>query len=1189
MQSWKIIRKLSRVLVWLFSIVIGLVLLVFVVFSVYRGKIYTKILTTVNAGRPGELLVDHIHIAPVGFYPFLAIRLDSVTFYEHKKEFRDESSIPVIELQTLYVGFKYNNLIKGDFRLGGISMENGYLNLKVNPDSTLNLLNGFRPYKKSPSPASEKATDPLGKLDLVEMYNLVIRQNNGITGENWQLSLKEVSNYYSELGDTVKANLHAEVEVNTVYSKERNILKDKTLNLDLEYIWSLSSLNGTIDSGKLSFGQLDMDVNGSFHSGIPARYDLNFLIDTHGLDTVSIDDPNTIIADIPGGRGKVIVNGVLRGNTVDRIPFAEVDIQIEDLAIDDPFGDSTLHDINLTGHFTTGDSSDLSQAELKIDHMNLMAGSDYHTGSLMIRNFITPQVSLNLDSRIEMRDLDAYFHFDFINNLDGVVEISADVDGTLDFENNKILENGGAVGIRFDDFSFHIPETKQHIDHINGTINLIEDRINLDGISVSAGQDDLLINGSISNLLYIFSKQDKPIEGIFNFQSDQLALEDLVSQNSEPDPNHPEVITDLDLDLKINTTTHELKSPSFLPDGTVHVNSLSANVSYLPEKLNLSGLFSISEDTQENYIFSIKDLDIRSGEDNLLVNGLLTSSIEPASPVSSPVVGKMEFESDRLALSTVFAFDTLLAETYKEVFTDARVILSYESTLEDVLSNWYLPRGEVSLDHISAKMKTRSDISDTHGSLLISDSKISFNELEGVYGKSDIKFSCYVENYPGFWITDSVVEIDIGFSAHSDLMRADDFFTYKDNFYLLGKYKGEFLEDFSLSANFHYINMDLFEAQSLPDATIEITDMQWITSYDKLFFRDFYARLERKGDNLGLHDFRGKIGESDFAFNAKLKNFTPFTDPDLSELSAEFNIRAANLDLNELTGIKFPKAEQPKFNPFKFIYYDLTLNLDIEKLSYEDFLINNIKGELSTERNHKIHLNAFSLETAGGELHLEADLDTENPEDIIMSSKIIAYDILIEKILLNFKLKDQEISPGDYFKGVLDLNIESDLHMDPGFKIDLYQTHGNLGFSLEQGQVVDFPPLQELAKYFGDKDLTNVRLTGKGKGIQVDSGMVTVPRMAVNSTLGHLYFAGVYDADLGHDYIFEVPFKLIASTAWGMLVGRSREEDATEDEIQKPSKGAYVTLHLQGNKTDGFGVKLGKGKKKKRSRNRKSL
>ena len=96
MRTWKIIRKLLKVVAWLCAILVGLHIIIISFYS-FRGKIYSRILTAVNESRPGELLVDNIHIAPFGFHPFLAIRLDSVSFYENKKEFRNAKSIPVLE------------------------------------------------------------------------------------------------------------------------------------------------------------------------------------------------------------------------------------------------------------------------------------------------------------------------------------------------------------------------------------------------------------------------------------------------------------------------------------------------------------------------------------------------------------------------------------------------------------------------------------------------------------------------------------------------------------------------------------------------------------------------------------------------------------------------------------------------------------------------------------------------------------------------------------------------------------------------------------------------------------------------------------------------------------------------------------------------------------------------------------
>ena len=1194
MITSKIIRFILKFLAWLGAILVGLCLLVWIGFYSFRGKIYERVLTTFNASRPGELQADQIHIAPLGFYPFLAVRFDNVAFYENKQASGDVSTVPLLKLERLYIGWKYNNLFQKEFRLGGLALENGQINLEVREDSTLNFLTGWRKHDW-PGPEASTKEDPFGKLDLLELVNVEVIQHNQITGEQLHVRLNEVNNHYEEIGDTVRATLAGEVNIISLSGNNKNLIRKKSFSMDLDYGWSLSSLQGTIDTGTISLGQANLNMEGAFFGGAPAGYDLHFFFNKEGLDTIDIDDPNTFLQEGGGGPGKIFLEGFLRGNTLDPLPYAEVTIRIEDLAVNDPMGDSTLHDINLAGYFCTGDSADLSEAELRIDRFSLVAGTDQHAGNLAVRNFVTPAVTLDLDSRIEMRDLDKYFAFDFITDLGGFIEISADIDGIMDFENQDILKDAGTVDIRFDDFSCLIPGTGQYIDRVSGSLTFVEEKINLEELSILSGSNDLLINGSVSNLAYLFSLEDAPVNGFIDLQAGKLGLNELISPDSLLFSPGNDVLEDLELKLNVNTSSAELREPGWLPDGDFFVERLSAKLSYLPDPVIYSGRFFVREEmamagdnqvSLEKYNLSIQNMHVRTGDNDLIINGILASQIDPEDPGSSPVTGNLSLQSDRLALSSIFAFDPILESSYKEVISDADIMISYETSLQNLAESWYLPRGEISLDHFSVKLKNRANIRDAVGTLTVTDFSIVLDDLKGIYGESDIVFSAHVNNYPGFWRTDTAMEIDIGLSARSDLMRADDFFTYKNNFYLIGKYRGESLEDFALSANFHYVNQDLFGARVLPDARIEITDLQWRTSYDQLFFRDFHIALVREGKDLELKDFKGKIGESDFAFRAYLRNFTPFTDPDLSDFSADFNIQAASLDLNELTGIKFPKAEQPKFNPFRFIYHDLSLELDVDRLSYKDFVVSNIDGDLHTERGNKIHLDELSMETAGGRLQISAELDTRDPEAVLMKSEINARNIQVDKVLLNFQLKEEEISPAEYFKGDLSVRASSEVHLDPDFKINLAQSGGTLDFALKEGQIQDYPPMQELAKYFRDKDLSKVRMESEVDGITVDKGTINIPRMAVNSTLGHLYFTGTYDLEEGVEYIFEVPFRLVANTAWGMLVKRSRDEGAQEDEIQTPSRGAYITLRLLSSEEGGYEMKLGKGKREKRKAER---
>jgi len=188
-------------------------------------------------------------------------------------------------------------------------------------------------------------------------------------------------------------------------------------------------------------------------------------------------------------------------------------------------------------------------------------------------------------------------------------------------------------------------------------------------------------------------------------------------------------------------------------------------------------------------------------------------------------------------------------------------------------------------------------------------------------------------------------------------------------------------------------------------------------------------------------------------------------------------------------------------------------------------------------------------------------------------------------MLFGFHFKNDSLDAAKHFNGVLSANIRSKVKMDHKFNIDLESATGTLDLILNEGQILNYPPMQELKKYFGDKDLNNIRLGEIANTIKLNNGVVSIPRMEVNSTLGYLFFSGTHNFNSNLEYHFEVPFKLLTRAAWSMLIKRHRKESAPEDEIQRPTdKETMVSLRLVGNKEDGYDVKLGKGKGKRKDK-----
>jgi len=798
-----------------------------------------------------------------------------------------------------------------------------------------------------------------------------------------------------------------------------------------------------------------------------------------------------------------------------------------------------------------------------------------------------------------LKNLEKDLNIDQINNLEGNLIVEANLDGIVDFKNDQILQDAGNIKVSFRGVSFELPKTKHIIEQATAEIVVQEEKILIKNLSFKSGNNDVDVQGDITNLIYELSGHDRPIEASFELNSGHLDLKELLSFDTTLAKKFNEIIDDLSLDIKIKTTTDDLDDLRSFPKGEIVIKSLMTDFHTLPDIKDVSGTIVLDEGitndpktgtkVNKQYI-KINDLKIIAEQSDLQINGSIVTKQYVGTSRKSPASAELSIRSSKLHLKELLHFDTVLSKTYEDEISNLILNLNYDTFLEDIEKKWYLPVGTITFESFTADFEQRWDIKNVTGKLIINEDTVKIADFVGVMGKSDLELSGYINNYPGLFITDKAIHVEMGFHAQSGLMRAKDFFTRRGQFYLPPNFEEEYLKDFNLVADYKFNNLDFFNNTLLPDMLLEISDLNWKTSNTLLDFRDFHIKLIREGKDLRIEDFEGKIGSSDFNFNAEVKNFEPFKDPQFKDLSAHFFINASILDLNELTGIKLANAEKnkskdPKFNPFDFIYHNLTLDLNVDNLYYDDFIIRSLNGDVHTKRSKEIILDSLSLNTAGGDVMLIAHLDATDPEKVIVTNNLDITNIFIQDMLFGFKFKNDSIQPGEHFKGIVTATIDSKVLMDPKFNIDLENASGTMELVLNEGEIINYPPMQELDKYFGDKDLNNIRIGEISNIIELKDGIITIPRMEVNSTLGYLFFTGTHNFDSNLEYHFEVPFKLITSAAWNMLVNRHREEGTPEDEIQHPTNNeTLVSLRLVGNKTDGYHVKLGKGKEGKDSR-----
>jgi hypothetical protein len=233
--------------------------------------------------------------------------------------------------------------------------------------------------------------------------------------------------------------------------------------------------------------------------------------------------------------------------------------------------------------------------------------------------------------------------------------------------------------------------------------------------------------------------------------------------------------------------------------------------------------------------------------------------------------------------------------------------------------------------------------------------------------------------------------------------------------------------------------------------------------------------------------------------------------------------------------------------------------------------------------NQHLFLDTLVMDIAGGSINASGQFDGSNPQKIMLHSKIDAEDVDIEKLLLKLDYLGQDYVINKNLRGSLSGQVETDMQIHPDLTPVMENTRARIDLEILNGVLVNFAPMQALSAYFGDKNLTMVRFDTLRNTLTFKNGVLFIPDMNINSSLGYMEIAGQQSMDTHMEYFLRIPLKLVTQVGFHMLFGKKKEEvdpdqvDAIEYR-DKEKKIRFMNLKITGTPDD-YKVALGKGKK----------
>jgi uncharacterized protein involved in outer membrane biogenesis len=563
--------------------------------------------------------------------------------------------------------------------------------------------------------------------------------------------------------------------------------------------------------------------------------------------------------------------------------------------------------------------------------------------------------------------------------------------------------------------------------------------------------------------------------------------------------------------------------------------------------------------------------------------------------------------SNKVLLKDLFAYDTTIHMT--EEISDFVLGIEMNTTVDEVLNPAPLPEGFFDLKILNATLKNyKHSFKNISAQLTVNDTLISLKNLKGNIDKSDLQFTGQITNYP-LWFKDvKVGKSQIAFDFKSKRFAMDDILGRGTRKYVPKGYRHEEATDVVLRSK-----IDLRYDTVFRFAKARISNITGDLVKHNFKMKDISGTIKYGASRVfALDTLKGSIGNSDFEVTMRMINSA---DKTIKKRTNYFYFKSENLDIDELvsydfapdtttrkgdsTRVRKAKPQQAvakvdttinqehakAFNIFTLPFSEFAVRVDVAKIKYNQLWMKDVTARLRLTEDHYLHADTLAMRIAGGTVGMKGQINGSDTTQLILTSTLKVSNVDLEKMLLKLDHFGEDLVINKNVKGRITGEVKSAMQIHPNFVPIVNNSTAMMDITIYNGTLVDFAPMQAMAGYFKDKNLRLIRFDTLTNNLTFRNGVLEIPKMAINSSIGYIQLSGKQSIDLNMDYFMQIPMKMVTSVGFNALFNK-KQDDVNMDQIdeieysEKDKKVRFVSVKVTGTPDD---FKVALGKKNKRS------
>ncbi|MEO7531843.1 MAG: AsmA-like C-terminal region-containing protein [Sediminibacterium sp.] len=202
---------------------------------------------------------------------------------------------------------------------------------------------------------------------------------------------------------------------------------------------------------------------------------------------------------------------------------------------------------------------------------------------------------------------------------------------------------------------------------------------------------------------------------------------------------------------------------------------------------------------------------------------------------------------------------------------------------------------------------------------------------------------------------------------------------------------------------------------------------------------------------------------------------------------------------------------------------NIAVNLSADKLIFHKFIGRKAIVDISID-NNSWQLKKAALQHGAGSISVTGRVTEQVNNRFGLNAALQMNNVDAQKVWYEFENFGIPALSYKNIKGILSTDAKVFLLLDRSGNFDMNTMSGEADFSIKQGSLINFKPLQDVQTFvFKKRDFTDISFAEIKDKILFNKGVVTINRMEINSSVLSLFVEGIYGVSGNTDISIQLP------------------------------------------------------------------